>query len=114
MLKYMKHTFAEILDGAEPLTDMLAGMSGKNRRVVGLFGEVTALLYFRVYRDGEQFIDVPCDQVVFYHHATTLTGYILPCDIPLAEGQLLKVGYYNNTGGTINVQEITIAYEETE
>ena len=113
MLKYKKHTFASIATTVEDLSDMLAGMSGKNRRLVGLFGEVTALLYFRVYRDGEQIIDVPCDQVVFYHHATTLTGYILPCDVPLAEGQLLKVGYYNNTGGTITTQEIVIAYEES-
>jgi len=105
MLKYKKYTFASIADTAEDLTDMLAGMSGKNRRVVALLGERTAEVYFRVYRDGEQIIDVPTAQVTAY-------APILPCDIPLAEGQLLKVGYYNNTGGAITTQEIIIGYEE--
>lgn len=107
MLKYKKYTWATIEDGAEDLTDMLAGMSGKNRRVVSLTGERTALLYFRIYRDGEQIVDIPCDVI-----ALTNPQWI-PMDIPLAEGQLLKVGYYNNTGGQITVQEITIGYEES-
>lgn len=107
MLKYKSHTFASIADGVEDLTDMLAGMSGKNRRVVSLAGEVTANQDFRVYRDGEQVIDIPCARVTIY-------APLLPCDIPLAEGQLLKVGYYNHTGGASTTQEIVIGYEETD
>lgn len=107
MLKYKSHTFLSIADGIEDLTDMLAGMSGKNRRVVALMGEVTADQDFRVYRDGDQIIDVPCARV-------TTAAPILPCDISLAEGQLLKVGYYNHTGGDSLTQEIVIGYEETD
>lgn len=107
MLKYKSHTFASIADGVEDLTDMLAGMAGKNRRVVALLGEVTADQDFRVYRDGEQIVDIPCPRV-------TATAPILPCDIPLAEGQLLKVGYYNHTGGASTTQEIVISYEESD
>jgi len=107
MLKYKKHTFASIADGAEDLIDMLAGMSGKGRRVVSLSGEHTALQYFRLYRDAEQVIDIPCDVLGTY------TPQWIPMDIPLAEGQLLKAGYYNNTTGAVTVQEITIGYEET-
>jgi len=107
MLKYKKHTFASILDGAEDLTDLLAGMSGKNRRIVSLSGEHTALLYFRLYRDAEQIVDIPCDMI------QAASPQWIPMDIPLAEGQLLKAGYYNNTTGTVTVQEIVIGYEET-
>lgn len=107
MLKYKSHTFASIADGVEDLTDMLAGMSGKNRRVVALLGEVTADQDFRVYRDGDQIIDLPCARV-------PVQAPILPCDISLAEGQLLKVGYYNHTGGASTTQEIVVGYEETD
>ncbi len=107
MLKYKKYTWATIADGAEVLNDMLAGMSGKNRRVVSLSGEHTARLYFRIYRDAEQIVDIPCDVIGTY------TPQWIPMDIPLAEGQLLKVGYYNNTTAGVNVQEIVIGYEET-
>lgn len=107
MLKYKKHTFASILDGAEDLTDLLAGMSGKGRKVISLSGEHTALLYFRLYRDAEQIVDIPCDVI------QSASPQWIPMDIPLSEGQLLKAGYYNNTTGTITVQEIVIGYEET-
>ena len=107
MLKYKKIIFPEILDGAEPLETMLAGMSGKNRKLVALMGEQTDLLYLRVYRDGEQMIDVKSDFLA-------AGAPILPCDIPLAEGQMLKVGYYNNTTGTVTTQEIVIGYEESD
>ena len=106
MLKYKRHTFASIADGDEDLIDMLAGMSGKNRRVVSLTGEQTADQYLRVYRDAEQFVDLP--SVV-----GTATAPFIPLDIPLAEGQLLKVGYWNNTGGPVTTQEISIGYEES-
>ena len=106
MLKYKKYTFASILDGSENLTDLLAGASGKNRRVVSLSGEHTALLYFRLYRDAEQVVDIPCDVI------QAASPQWIPLDIPLAEGHLLKAGYYNNTTGNLTVQEIVIGYEE--
>jgi len=107
MIKYKKHTFATIADGAEDVYPLLAGMSGKSRRVVSLSGELTALLYFRIYRDAEQFVDIPCDVI------KAASPQWIPMDIPLAEGQQLNVGYWNNTAGAVNVQEIVIAYEES-
>jgi len=106
MLKYKRHRFASIADGAEDLIDMLAGMTGKNRRVVSFVGEKTDVQYIRIYRDAEQFVDMISDML-------TTTFPFLPLDIPLAEGQLLKVGYWNNTGGPITNQDICIGYEET-
>jgi len=106
MLKYKRYSFASIADGAEDLTDMLAGASGKNRRIVSFTGEQTDLQYIRIYRDAEQMVDVISD-------ALTATEPWLKLDIPLAEGQLLKVGYWNNTGGAVTTQEVCIGYEET-
>ena len=106
MLKWKKYTFASIADTIEDLNDMLAGKSGVSRRVKYLSGETTADQYFRVYRDGDQIVDCPCAIL-------TASAMLLPMDIPLAEGELLKVGYYNNTGGTVTTQEIVIGYEES-
>ena len=106
MLKYKKHVFASILDTVEDLHDMLAGASGKNRRIVSLAGEVDADLYLRVYLDGEQIVDISS-------FILTATAPFLPMDLPIAEGKLCQVGYYNNTGGTVTTQEIVIGYEET-
>lgn len=106
MLKYKRYSFASIADGSEDLSDMLSGQSGKNRKVVSFTGEQTSLQYIRIYRDAEQVVDLVSD-------ALTSTFPFLTLDIPLAEGQLLKVGYWNNTGGAVTTQEVCIGYEET-
>ncbi len=105
MLKYKKYVFPTIADGDEDLTDMLAGMSGKNRRIVSLMATPDDLAYIRVYRDADQIVDLNS-------FLLTATAPILPMDLPLAEGQLCKVGFYNNTGGGIT-PAIAIGYEET-
>jgi len=105
MLKYKKYTFASIADTVEDLTDILAGMSGKNRKIVYIGGEQTDNQYLRVYRDGDQVVDLVSNFLTAAHP-------LLPMDLPLAEGQICKIGYYNNTGGTVTTQEIVIGYEE--
>jgi len=106
MLKWKRHRFASILDGVEDLTDIIAGMSGKNRVIKYITGPQTSLLYFRVYRDAEQIVDFRCNYI-------TSAMPLLPMDLPLAEGQLCKAGFYNNTTGTVSAIDIIIGYEET-
>lgn len=92
--------------GDEELDDTLAGMSGKNR-VIKLLGSTqrTALVRLRVYRDAEQFVDYDCNLL-------TNEAPLLPMDIPLAEGNLCKVGIYNGST-TVKTSIISIGYEET-
>ena len=106
MLKYKKHRFTSIADSIEDLTDILAGMSGKNRRIVSIATPQTTSLYIRVYRDAEQIVD-------FESVKLTTTSPFLPMDLPLAEGQLCKAGFLNSTGGTVTNQDVMIGYEET-
>ncbi len=105
MLKYKKHVFTTIADGDEDLTDILAGMSGKGRRIVSVWVSPDDLAYIRVYRDANQIVD-------FNSFLLTAQAPILPMDLPLAEGELCKAGFYNNTGAGIT-PAITIGYEET-
>ena len=105
MLKYKRITTATLTDGSETIADMLAGMSGKNRRIVSIATATLANMYLRVYRDAEQFVD--CASI----HLTTAAP-LLVMDLDLAEGQQCKVGFYNN-GAVTTAKQITIGYEET-
>lgn len=104
MLKWKKHTFADVGAGVELLTDILAGMSGKNRVIKFIASPTTANLFVRVYRDAEQIVDFRCA------HLTSLMP-LVPMDLPLAEGQLCKAGFYMSTG-TATTPTIAIGYEE--
>jgi len=105
MLKWKNFRLATVTAGDETLVDALAGMSGKNRVIKHIACEHNADVYLRVYRDAEQIIDL---------ESTLLTDYapILPMDLPLAEGQLCKLGFYNKAG-TCTTPDIAIGYEET-
>lgn len=107
MLKWKKHVFENIGAGVEDLTDILAGMSGKNRVIKKVSFPITGDLFVRFYRDAEQFVDFQCDLL----SGTGVTP-IIDIEIPLAEGQLCKAGFYKSTG-TETTPAIGIAYEET-
>ena len=105
MLKWKSYKFATIANNVESLTDILAGMAGKNRVIKYLTGDIDSDIYLRVYRDAEQIVDFECDLIT--------TNYpLLPIDLPLAEGQLCKAGFYNSAAGNVT-PTIAIGYEET-
>ncbi len=91
---------------AEVLNDALAGMSGK-QRVIRYVGSPTITgLSLRVYRDAEQIADVAV--TIF-----TTTFRLLEINLPLAEGQLCKVGFNETAGGT-GTYKLIIGYEEAD
>lgn len=105
MLKWKTHKFAAIENNVESLTDILAGVSGKNRVIKHVAGDIDSDIYLRVYRDAEQIVDFECDLL-------TTARPILDIDLPLGDGQLCKAGFYNESAGSVT-PSITIGYEET-
>lgn len=105
MLKWKNYKFPTIANGIEMLTDLLGGFAGKNRVVKFVTGDIDADIYIRLYRDNEQFVDFECDLI-------TVGAPLLPVEIPLAEGQLLKAGFFNQNAGNVT-PTISIGYEET-
>jgi len=106
MLKW-KRTSILAADGAEELDPILAGMSGKNRVIKYIaIDNHLATQRLRVYRDADQFVDIPCD---------VLTDYapFLPMDLPLSEGSICNVGFYN-LAGVSSTRVISIGYEEAD
>jgi len=105
MFKWKTFRFATVTAGSEDLVDALAGMSGKNRVIKQVMADRNADVYLRIYRDGEQIVDIESSLPTQYYP-------LLPVDIPLAEGQLCKVGFYNKAG-TATTPDFAIGYEET-
>lgn len=105
MLKWKTENIVIGTAYSEVLNDALAGMAGKNR-VIKFVGSPTITgLDLRVYRDAEQIADV---SVTVFTSAVRL----LALDLPLAEGQLCKVGFNETAGGT-GTYKLVIGYEET-
>lgn len=106
MLKWKKYKFPSIANNIESLIDILAGLSGKNRVIKFLTGDIDSDIYFRVYRDADQIVDFECDLI-------TTSAPLLPMDLPLKEGQLCKIGFYNLAAGAVT-PTIAIGYEEAD
>lgn len=106
MLKWKRVSSGTLTLNAEVLVDMLAGASGKNRRITKISFTPTQYKYLRVYRDSDQIVD---------YDSYTLSGEypVLDMDLPLKEGQQCKVGFYNSSGATTAVS-IMVGYEESE
>lgn len=104
MLKWKRVSSGTLTLNAEVLVDMLSGMPGKNRVIKFISFTPTEFKFLRVYREAEQIVD---------YDSFTLTGEypVLVMDLPLAEGQQCKVGFYNSSGATTAIQ-ISIGYEE--
>jgi len=105
MLRYKKYKFPAIANNVESLTDILAGMAGKNRKITLLAGTIDADIYLRIYRDADQIVDVACD-------IPTTSAPWVAMDLTLTEGQQCKAGFYNLAAGSVT-PTIVIGYEET-
>lgn len=106
MLKWKKHKFDTISNTEELTTDILAGITGKNRRIKMFTCDIDTNIYVRIYRDAEQCVDFDCGLVTVQHP-------LIPVDIPLSPGQLCKAGFFNLTAGDVT-PTLTIQYEETD
>lgn len=105
MLKWICYKFPAIANNTESLTDILAGQPAKNRVIKFVTGDIDSDIYLRIYRDGDQFVNLECDLI-------TTSAPLLPVDIPLAEGNLCKAGFYNESAGSVT-PTIAIGYEES-
>ena len=104
MLKYKRLRTETLTDGAETLATILSGLKNKTYRIVGLTTDPLANMWIRLYRNGEQVVDV---QSI----ACTSSKPMLAMDVPVDVGDDIKVGFYNN-GAATTVKDIAISYED--
>ena len=104
MLRYKRITTATLTVGKEILAELLSCPAGKKYRIVSITTAPLALLYLRVYKNAEQIVDIASI-------AMTTAAPMLPMDLPLSVGDVVKAGFYNN-GGATDAKEITIGYTD--
>lgn len=106
MLKYKRVDITEPESGKDNLVDIIAGMAGKNRVISSIACNGANTDFLRVYRDAEQIVDCDCELVKAGEAWVKM-------DLPLAEGQQVKVGIYPSTTRTGLTYQITIGYTES-
>lgn len=104
MLRYKRITTATLTDGIETLAEILSCPEGKRYRIVSITTKPLANMYLRVYRSAEQIVDIASI-------AMTDAAPLLPMNILLGVGSVVKAGFYNN-GAATTAKEITIGYED--
>ena len=104
MLRYKRITTATLTNGVETIAEILSCPKGKKWRIVSIATEPLADMYLRVYRDAEQIVD--CASIDL-----TTAAPLLPMDLPVETGQVVKAGFFNN-GAATTAKEITIGYTD--
>lgn len=104
MLRYKRITTPTLTDGSEILSEILSGVKGKRQKIVSITTAPLADMYLRVYRNAEQIVDIASI-------AMTTAKPMLPMDLPIEAGQVVRAGFYNN-GAATTAKQITIGYED--
>ena len=104
MLRYKRITTATLTNGVETIAEILSCPKGKKWRIVSIATAPLENMYLRVYRDAEQIVD--CASIDL-----TTAAPLLPMDLPVETGQVVKAGFFNN-GADTTAKEITIGYTD--
>jgi len=104
MLRYKRMTTGTLTNGVETIAAILSAPKNKRYRVVSITTAPLADMYLRVYKNAEQIVDAASI-------AMTTAMPLLPMDVQLETGDVLKAGFFNN-GAVTDAKEITIGYRD--
>lgn len=104
MLRYKRVNTGTLTDGVETLSEILSCPKGRKFRIVSIVTAPLANMYLRVYKNAEQIVDAASTDM-------TTAAPLLPMDLSLDVGDVVKAGFYNN-GAATTAKEITIGYKD--
>jgi len=105
MLQYKRIETRTLTAGKEVIDEILSCPEGKRYKIVSITCDPLAGMFLRVYRGAKQIVDI--DSI-----AMTTASPLLPMDLPLSVGQVVKAGFFNNTVGNTAARQITIGYRD--
>ena len=105
MLMYKRIETRTLTAGRETIDEILSCPKGKAYKIVSITCAPLANMFLRVYLGAKQIVDI--DSI-----AMTTAAPLLPMDLPLTVGQVVKAGFFNDTVGNTAARQITIGYEE--
>jgi hypothetical protein len=104
MLRYKRINTGTLTDGSETLAEILSCPKGKRYQIVSIATAPLANMWLRVYKNAEQIVDAASTDMTDGHP-------LLPMDIELDVGDVVKAGFYNN-GAATTAKDITIGYKD--
>jgi len=105
MLMYKRIETDTLTVGKEVIGEILSCPKGKSYKIVSITCDPLAGMFLRVYLGAKQVVDI--DSI-----AMTTAAPLLPMDLPVSVGQVVKAGFFNDSGGNTAARQITIGYEE--
>lgn len=103
MLRHI-HKAVTVADTLEGLTDFITGGAGYTRKLVGAYYETVASVDLRIYIGNDRIAEMSGDII---NDATQP----ISIDRDIADGETVKAGWQNGSGGSIT-QDITLIVEE--
>lgn len=104
MLRYKRIETATLTQNKEVIAEMLSGIEGKRYTIVSISTAPLADCFLRVYRNAEQIVDAASIMM-------TTAAPILPMNLPVSVGQVVRVGFLNESA-TDTPKFITIGYTD--
>lgn len=105
MLQYKRIETRTLTVGKEIIDEILTCPKGKKYRIVSITMKPLAGMLLRVYRGAQQIVDIDST-------AMTEAAPLLPMDITVDVGQVVKAGCFNDTTGNTAARQITIGYRD--
>jgi len=105
MLRYKRITTATLTDGQETIAEILSCPKGRKYKIVSISTAPYADMYLRVYKNAEQIVDAA--SIIM-----TTSAPLLPMDIRLDVGDVVKAGFYNDGAVATDPKQITIGYTD--
>jgi len=105
MLMYKRIETRTLTVGKEIIDEILSCPKGKSYKIVSIQCDPLASMFLRVYLGAKQIVDI--DSI-----AMTSNAPLLPMDLPVTVGQVVKAGFFNNTLGNTAARQISIGYTE--
>jgi len=105
MLRYKRIETDTLTVNKERIGEILSCPTGKRYKIVSITTDPLAHMFLRVYRNAEQIVDIES-------LACTSGSPLLPMDLPVEPGHVVRAGFFNHEDAATDAKQITIGYEE--
>ena len=105
MLLYKRIETDTLTVNKERIGEILSCPKDKRYKIVSITTDPLAHMFLRVYKNAQQIVDIES-------LACTSGSPLLPMDLLVSVGDVIRAGFYNHEDAATDKKQITIGYEE--
>ncbi len=105
MLRYKRIETETLTINKEKIGEILSCPADKRYKIISITTAPLAHIFLRVYKNAEQIVDI---ETV----AMTEGSPLLPMNLPLKVGDVVRAGFYNHEDAATDAKQITIGYTD--